>query len=393
MAHPGVSLAAGFAVVGALMLPVFGLRAWNVDAGSLPAETESRRGFEALRASYSVGWMGPVVLLFEAPEGGSVWLPASREAVLATAGRLARDPRVDAVVGYSTVAEALRPLGARAVDPAALPEPLRAAATDVVSADGRFAMVALFPSFDPASRDAARHVTELRRAGFEEARRAGLTVHVGGPAAGFVDFDRELFGSLPRVVLAVLGLTFVVLLVMFRSLVIPLKATLLNLASVLASYGFLVLVFQHGMGASLIGLDPPGGLNSFVVLMLFTILFGLSMDYEVFLLSRIREVYDETGDTRIAVARGLEETAGTISSAALIMVSIFAAFAFTRLTATREFGLGLAFAVALDATIVRIVLVPALMVLAGPLNWWLPRWLGGRPRMVERPSPAIARAP
>jgi len=133
-------------------------------------------------------------------------------------------------------------------------------------------------------------------------------------------------------------------------------------------------VFQRGLGARALRLDPPGGLNSFIVLMLFTILFGLSMDYEVFLLSRVRDAYRRLGETRAALAEGLEETAGIITSAALIMISIFTAFGFTRLTATREFGLGLAFAVLLDATLIRVVLVPAVMVLAGPLNWWWPQW-------------------
>ena len=146
----------------------------------------------------------------------------------------------------------------------------------------------------------------------------------------------------------------------------------MNLLSVLAAYGFLVYVFQDGVGADLINLVPPGGLNSFIVLMLFTILFGLSMDYEVFLLGRIKEEYDRTGDNRGSVISGLSQTGGLITSAALIMVVLFGSFGFTRLTATREFGLGLAFAVALDATLIRVVLVPILMGLMGRANWWLP---------------------
>ena len=197
-------------------------------------------------------------------------------------------------------------------------------------------------------------------------------MQLGGFAAVLVDFDREIFGRLPWVVAGVVIATFVVLALLFRSLVIPFKATLLNTVSVLAAYGFLVLLFQDGIGARWIGLDPPGGLNAFVVLMLFTILFGLSMDYEVFLLSRVREEYLATGDNARAVALGLGNTAGIITSAALIMVSIFAAFGFTRLVPTREFGLGLAFAVALDATIIRVLLVPALMTISGRWNWWWP---------------------
>lgn len=186
------------------------------------------------------------------------------------------------------------------------------------------------------------------------------------------DFDHEIFSKMWLVVPAVLLVTFVVLLVHLRSLLIPLKAIALNLLSVLASYGFLILLFQDGHGAGLLGLTPPGGLNAFIVLMLFTILFGLSMDYEVFLLSAIRARYLRRGDTADAVSYGIATTGGTITSAAAIMIALFLSFGFTHLIATREFGLGLAFAVALDATIVRLVLLPALMALFGRANWWLP---------------------
>ena len=189
------------------------------------------------------------------------------------------------------------------------------------------------------------------------------------------DFDRGIFARMWLVVPAVLLVTFVVLLVHLRSLLIPLKAIALNLLSVLASYGFLILVFQDGHGAQLLGLTPPGGLNAFIVLMLFTILFGLSMDYEVFLLSAIRTRYLRSGDSADAVAHGIATTGGTITSAAAIMISLFLSFGFTHLIATREFGLGLAFAVALDATIVRLVLLPALMALFGRANWWLPSFV------------------
>ena len=380
MAHPWPALVVAGAAVIALALPALELRSWNVGAANLPPETESRAGYETLRRSFSAGWMGPTVLLFEAPDGRSVWDSSATRAIFATADRLRQDPRVDDVAGFASLAATLEwlPEPPRSLDD--LPALTRPAAAEVVSPDGRYAVLAVLPNLDPPTREAADMVRELRRAGFPEARAAGLTVRAGGPAAGLVDFDDELFGAMPRVVTAVLLLTFAVLLVSFRSVVIPLKAILLNLLSVLAAYGFLVLVFQRGVGAELLRLDPPGGLNSFIVVMLFTILFGLSMDYEVFLLSRIRDAYDRLGDTRAAVAAGVQETAGIITSAALIMISIFAAFGFTRLTATREFGLGLAFAVLLDATLIRVVLVPSLMVLAGRANWWWPgKWAARRP--------------
>jgi len=380
MRRPRVFLVACLAVLAVLVLPVSRLRNWSIGASTLPAETESRRGYELLARNFPKGWMGPVVLLLEAPPGHTVWEEAARQAALDVAMRLYDDDRVAGVQGFPQIASAVHGPGSDIRSSAQLPEGLRALADRVVSPDGRLAQILMIGGFEPQSLEAKRQLAELRRAGFPEARAAGLNVGFGGVTASVADFDHQLMSNLPRVAGVVLALTFVVLLVLFRSLAIPLKATLLNLLSVLAAYGFLVLVFQDGYGAGLLRLDPPGGLNSFIVLMLFTILFGLSMDYEVFLLSRVREEYLASGDTRQAVAAGLERTAGTITSAALIMISIFLSFGFTRMIATREFGLGLAFAVALDATLIRVVLVPALMVLAGPWNWWLP----GRPFPEER---------
>ena len=289
------------------------------------------------------------------------------------------------VHGLSDVARAL------AGWPASLPIPAAALApaASVLAEDGRTGLVAVIGRDEPSAPAAGALVRELRARGFPETRAAGLTVLVGGPAAGFVDFDRTLFDRLPLVVGAVLVLTFLVLALSFRSLVLPLKAIVLNLLSVLAAFGFLVLVFQRGALERTLGVPPTGGINAFVVLMLFTILFGLSMDYEVFVLTRIRDAWRVSRDTRRAVERGIAETAGVVTSAALIMISIFTAFGFTRLAATRQFGLGLAFAVALDATLLRVVLVPALIVLAGRANWWwpsLPRPVAPEPEPVLPPE-------
>jgi len=218
-------------------------------------------------------------------------------------------------------------------------------------------------------------IGRLRETVVPAARAAGLTVHIGGLPAYLVDFNAELTRALPRVMALVLSITFIVLLVLLRSIVLPLKAVLMNALSVAASYGLLTLVFQHGYGAGLIGLEPLGYLESPIILMLFAALFGLSMDYEVFLLSRIKEAYDRTGNNEEAVAEGLEQTAGIITGAAAIMIFVFGAFVFAGLVAMKEFGFGLAVAVALDATLIRIVLAPALMRLMGQWNWWCPKWL------------------
>ena len=367
MRRPWVALVLASLVLAVFVVPAARIRSWNIGAAHLPASDEARRGYERLARDFPRGWMSPIVVLIEAAEGHTLWEPESQSAIVALAYSLSRDPRSGTVLGLHQI------LGI--VDPSqlpALPEPMRAAASRVVSSDGRVGILALMTPGPPEDRATMSYVRELRTRRWPALAAAGLSVQWGGFAAVLVDFDRELFGRLPWVVFAVVLTTFVVLAILFRSLVLPLKATLLNTVSVLAAYGFLVHVFQDGRGARWIGLDPPGGLNAFVVVMLFTILFGLSMDYEVFLLSRVREEYLVSGDNARAVALGIGGTAGIITSAALIMISIFASFGFTRLVPTREFGLGLAFAVALDATLIRLVMVPALMAISGRWNWWLP---------------------
>jgi RND superfamily putative drug exporter len=340
MERPWRYLLPSLVVIAVLVVPTLRLKAWNVGAHDLPPATEAREGYDVLARQFAPGWMAPIALLVES-RTGTIAAPERQRALLATYGALAADPRV-------------------------------ATARAVPAPDGRAALVMLVPRSAPESDEVMRLVRELRTDTWTRARAADLDVRVGGFNAAIIDFDDELFGSVKLVVPLVLGVTFVVLLIAFRSVVVPLKAIVLNLVSVLAAYGFLVYVFQDGIGAGLIGLVPPGGLNSFIVLMLFTILFGLSMDYEVFLLSRIQEEYRASRDDRASVVRGLSQTGGLITSAALIMVVLFGSFGFTRLVATREFGLGLAFAVALDATLIRLVLVPILMGLLGRANWWWP---------------------
>ncbi len=200
----------------------------------------------------------------------------------------------------------------------------------------------------------------------------GAEVNVTGQTAGSVDFNEQMTKRLPLVFAFVLGLAFVLMLVTFRSIVIPLKAIVLNLLSVGAAYGVLVLVFQHGLGSDLLGFDTPGSITAWLPLFLFVILFGLSMDYHVFILSRIREAVDGGMDTEDAVRHGIRSTAGTVTSAAFVMVAVFAVFATLSIIEMKQMGVGLAVAVLIDATIVRAVLLPASMKLLGRWNWYLP---------------------
>ena len=215
----------------------------------------------------------------------------------------------------------------------------------------------------------------------------------GGPAFN-VDFYDITNRYTPIVFGMVLGLSFLLLTLVFRSIVVPVKAIIMNLLSVGASYGLLVLVFQKGYGVDFLGFQQVEVVDAWIPLFLFSVLFGLSMDYHVFMLSRIRERYDQTGDNAVSVAYGLRSTGGLITGAALIMVAVFGGFAMGDLVGFQQFGFGLAVAVLLDATIVRSVLVPASMRLLGDWNWYLPRGLSWLPDLrVEPEEPLVAPAP
>jgi putative drug exporter of the RND superfamily len=212
-------------------------------------------------------------------------------------------------------------------------------------------------------------------------RVPGGEAHVTGSAASSLDFNSVMRRSGPLVFVFVLLLAFLLLLVSFRSLVVAVKAILLNLLSVAAAYGVLVVVFQWGWGENLLGFTSGGYITNWLPLFLFVILFGLSMDYHVFILSRVREAYDRGMRTDQAVAHGIKTTAGVVTSAALIMVAVFSVFASLSLLSIKELGVGLAAAVFIDATVVRAVLLPATMKLLGDWNWYLPRWLDWLPHL------------
>jgi RND superfamily putative drug exporter len=219
----------------------------------------------------------------------------------------------------------------------------------------------------------------------------GVEVHVGGLTAGSKDFNDSMTSHLPIVFGFVLGMAFLLLLVTFRSIVVPLKAIVLNVISVAAAYGVLKLVFQDGYGEDILGFTSLGGITSWLPLFLFVILFGLSMDYHVFILSRVREAVDRGERTEDAVAHGIKSTAGVVTSAAVVMIGVFSIFATLSALDFKMMGVGLATAVLIDATIVRAVLLPSAMKLLGEKNWYLPRWLEWLPRLdVEGAAPAVA---
>ncbi len=237
-----------------------------------------------------------------------------------------------------------------------------------VSPDGDTVVFTAIPTTGPADPDTSATIDRVRDV-------IPGNVYVSGITAVTDDLNAQLSDTLPLFIGAVIAVSFLLLMLVFRSIAVPLKAAAMNLLSIGAAYGVMVAVFQWGWGAELLGLEGPTPITSIIVVIMFPILFGLSMDYEVFLLSRIREEYDRTGDNTESVARGLAGTGRVVTSAALIMIAVFLSFVASPVPSLKMLGLGLAIAILVDATLVRMVLVPATMALLGRANWWLPAWL------------------
>ncbi len=325
----------------ALAAPVLALRAGIPDDGALPAGRTERQAYDLLAQGFGPGSNGPVVVAVD----------------------MAGDPTV-----IDPLVEAL------SADPG-----IAAVGAPEVYADAGVAVVMAIPTTGP--QDAATHETvERLRADVLPSVLAGspAQAHVGGQTANFADVGARVNERLPVLIAAVLAMSFVLLMLVFRSVLVPLKAVALNLLSIGAAYGVMVMVFQWGWAGGLIGLESTVPIVSFIPMFMFAILFGLSMDYEVFLLSRVREEYVATRDNQTSIVNGIASTGRVITSAALIMISVFLAFVLGEDAATKMFGLGLATAIFVDATLVRMVLVPATMTLLGDANWWIPRALDRR---------------
>ncbi len=344
------------AVLLALATPVLWIQTAFPAAGDAPTSTSHRQAYDLLADGFGPGVNGPlmVVVDLEAPGAGSDQLNGVMD-------RIANNSRIASVSAPQT------------------------------SADGSTVVFSAVPTTGPADPETSVAISEVREV-------LPPNVHVTGLTATTDDLNARLGSTMPAFVGAVLGASFLLMMLVFRSVVVPFKAVVMNLLSIGGAYGVLVAVFQWGWGSDLIGLEGPTPITSLIPVIMFPILFGLSMDYEVFLLSRIREEYARTGDNAESVARGLAGTGRVITSAALIMVAVFLSFVASPVPSVKMLGLGLATAILIDATIVRMVLVPATMSLLGPANWWLPAWLDRRlPRVITEgmptdPEPAMARA-
>jgi uncharacterized membrane protein YdfJ with MMPL/SSD domain len=367
MARPIPYALAATAIMLALAIPALSLKWGTAALGQLPKDNETRVGFDKAAQALGPGALGPLQVVADFGKR-----PVNQGAV---------SQFISAARGTPGVAKVSPPLPA---------------------SDGHAALVIVTPTTGPESSQATALVKRLRApSGPAGALQHVSTVSVGGAAAQNADFSTLISGSLWKILVFVLGCSYLVLFFVLRSVVLPLKAVVMNLLSVAAAYGVLVMVFQYGWFDSILGFDHLGYVNALTPPLLLAIVFGLSMDYEVFLLSRIKERYQVTRDNRSAVAQGLAASAKTISSAALIMVAVFAIFALTGLPQVKEIGIGLATAVFLDATLVRLVLVPATMELLGDWNWWLPKSLdrimpdmdfessGSAPAEPEAQAPAL----
>jgi len=364
MARPAAYLAAGTALLVAAAVPAFFLELTPGSTFGIPRSPQAIRGFDLLRDAVGPGAVAPAQVLVHTREG-SVLEPRVQAAVGRLVASARRDPEVAAV--YSGRA-------GRYVDPSR-----------------RYEQVILAGRHDYGFPEAQSFVRRLRHelipaAGFP--READ--VRVGGAPAQGVDFLHEAYTYFPPLIAAVLLLTYLLLLRAFRSLLLPLKAILLNLLSVGAAYGMLVVVFKWGAGRELFGLYQFGQVEGWIPIFLFAMLFGLSMDYEVFLVTRMRETWDGGADNVTAVAHGLERTGRIITAAAVIMCAAFSGFVAGRIVGLQQFGLGLAVAVFVDATVVRSLLVPSLMAIFGRWNWWLPppfaRIVRVQPSALARPG-------
>jgi putative drug exporter of the RND superfamily len=359
--RPWTAAIAASALLLLLAAPALGMRLGFPDAGNDPSDTMTRKAYDLTTEGFGPGTNGPLVVAAELP-GAS-----AKGDIDALATRLRREPGV----AYVTQPQ--------------------------LSTDGGAALLTVVPKGSPQDQETSDLVSHLRNDVLpQELARTGITAHIGGVTAAREDQSEYMKGRLPLFIAGVLGLSFILLLVAFHSPLISLKAGIMNLLSVCAAYGVMTLFAKGGALSELIGIDHEVPIAPFMPVMTFAILFGLSMDYEVFLISRIREEYLKDGDTRRAVADGVAKTARVITAAAAIMVVVFLAFISAPDAFLKLFGVGLSTAIFLDATVVRMVLVPAVMQLLGARNWWIPGWLERiLPRLdVERVgvSPAEGRA-
>jgi putative drug exporter of the RND superfamily len=339
----------GLVILAILAVPFFSMRLGIADSGNDPTKMTTRRAYDLLSQGFGPGVNGPLLVAGDAKASDRPTAERLRAAIAADPGVAQVSPVIQSPKGV---------------------------------------LIQVVPKGSPQDESTTQLVHRLRDDVIPNATGgSGLDMHVGSQTAVGVDLADLQGQRLPYMFLVILFMSFVLLMLVFRSLLVPLKAVVMNLLSIGAAYGVIVAIFQWGWLKSFVGIGKEGPIEAWIPMMLFAIVFGLSMDYEVFLLSRIKEEYDEHGDNSLAVAHGLAKTARLITAAAAIMICVFGSFVLSDLRVLKLIGFGLAFAVFIDATLVRLVLVPATMELLGDRNWWLPKWLEWLPRVNVEGEP------
>lgn len=363
-------LTIGFLLI--LGLPFLNVELGEPDATMLPKYTPSRQGYDILKEKWGVGEISPITIAVRTQ--GSVFQPENISALYDFTRRIAADPRVSRVESLVNLDPSLSKVQYQTlyVHPEVMSYLPYSQLQEVIKKLARenTTLVRVVTPHSSVSGEAKGVVKMIR-----DLKPAGLEVYVTGLTAGIVDITGELYRDFLWILLIIVGAIYFALLILFRSVILPLKAVLMNGLSILASYGALVFIFQEGHFSGLLNFTPQESVEASLPILMFCILFGLSMDYEVFLLSRVKEVYDSGESNTSSVAIGLERTGGIITSAALIMVLVSASFAMADIVIIKALGLGIAIAIFLDATIVRALLVPATMRVLGDWNWWAPGFI------------------
>jgi putative drug exporter of the RND superfamily len=364
MRRPWVWLGVSLAILVVLAAPVRELTLYGSSAGILPSSVEAAKSVAIMNAEFGANRLTPIQVLFRAGQPGAADRADFRDALKRVSDWAAADPRNELVV--PPIVNATR--------------------------GNDTAVITVFSKYDRYSKQHQTFITELRNDILPVVRHSGAVVEtsVGGDGAIFLDFRDAMLSRFPLLVAGVTLVTFIMLMMFFQSVFLPLKAILMNFVSILATYGVLVMIFQYGWGDRVLGFTSLGGLGILTPPTLFAVLFALSTDYEVFMLSRVKEYFHATRDNEEAVARGLQNTAGLITAAGLILVGTFGSFAAADVVAVKEIGIGLAVGVLIDSTIVRVIMVPATMRLMGEANWWMPAWLKRIvPELREAGSPGL----
>ena len=380
MRRPVLWLAVSLVILIGLAIPTKDVLLYGSTAKILPGEAQSAAGVEQLTEAFGSSRLTPIQIVIDAGEPGSVWKPEFLGALAELNDQLAADDRVADIFWLGTLTGDIPPEEFRALTPEAFTsDPAQAAAASrFVNLGGQndVAVITVISEYEQYDTRHESLVYDIRDDYIPAVPQLTIyDVNVGGDSARIIDFKDFLYGRFPFLVLAVMALTFVILMMFFQSVFLPLKAILMNLVSILATYGVLVLIFQHGFGSNLLGFDSIGRIGSLTPAILFAVLFGLSTDYEVFMLSRVKEYFHATGDNDESVATGLEHTGSVITAAGLILIGTFGSFGIADIVIVKEIGIGLAIGALIDSTIVRIIMVPATMKLMGSVNWWMPAWL------------------